>query len=86
MLKFEYDPKHGCHIENICTLGDTINGVCTLVHDLYCSMQKHQPIAAMFFREAILELMTSEKSPMWDASQGTKADFEVFMAMPPKEK
>lgn len=76
MLKFEYG--NGCKIFNDGTIKETVNGCCTLIHEVYCTLAKRDPIMAVIFRDAILEIVNSEKSPMWDMGAGGNPDLEIF--------
>lgn len=85
MLKFEYSEK--CRsIQNSGTIVETISGCAFLIHGLYCTMMKHQPIMGSLFKEAIIAFVNESDSPMWDVSVKSKYDMEVFAAFPPKKE
>lgn len=85
MLKFEYSEKC-CSIQNSGTMEETIIACSILIHELYCTMVKHHPIMGSLFKAAIMGLMNSSESPMWDVSVKSKAALEVFAAFPPKKE
>lgn len=77
MLKFEYGK--GCTIFNDGTIKEMINGCYTLIHELYCTIAKRNTIMAAIFRDAILEAVNSDKSPMWNSGAGGNPDLEIFL-------
>lgn len=85
MLKFEYSEK-GCSIQNSGTMEETILYCTFLIHELYCTMAAHNPIMGCLFKEAIIGLVASRESPVWDTSLKSKAAMEVFATFPPKKE
>ena len=77
--KFEKDGSK-CSIEHTGSMGELIDGCCSLVHELYCSMAANDPNCAFLFRYAIMQAMASDSSPMWDASKRGTPKFELYMS------
>lgn len=85
MLKFEYSEK-GCSIRNTGSMEETIIACTMLIHELYCTMAVHNPILGSLFKAAIMGMVSSKESAIWDVSLKSKAELEVFAAFPPKKE
>lgn len=83
MMKFECEGNN-CRIENTGTVLDAASEVSLLIHGLYCSLVKHDPIMALIFRKFISESVSRDDSPVWDVSSGANPSFEMFMKGPKK--
>ena len=81
MLKFEMDDNSRT-LESAGSLMDTIYGCSTMIRDLYFSMLRNDPDMAATFRMAIEILIKDRESPMWDESEKSDPQVELFIRHP----
>ena len=81
MLKFEMDGNSRT-LQSSGSLMDTIYGCSTMIRDLYFSMLRNDPDMAIAFRKSMERLMSDGDSPVWDESEKSDPQVEIFIPHP----
>ena len=81
MLKFEMDGNSRT-LQSSGSLMDTIYGCSTMIRDLYFSMLRNDPDMAIAFRKSMELLMSDGDSPVWDESEKSDPQVEIFIPQP----